>query len=492
MLVPLTIPPGIFRNGTNYQAAGRWYDGDLVRFYRGAIMPEGGWLKAASSAVSGKARGIHTWLANDGDRWAAVGTHTGLYAFNGGSIYNITPVGFTAGREDSFDGLGYGYGFYGAGPYGVKPAVTSIIDAATWTLDNWGQYLVACMNEDGIIYTWELDPVTLPLALTNAPVDNQGVFVTPERAVVAYGAGGVPRRVKWADGNDYTIWTAASNNTAGEKDIESKGKLNGHVKVREGTLLSTGVDIHLFEFVGSPFIYGIRKVSDACGFLGKHAGVSVEGGAFWMGQNSFFFYDGTVKALPSDVGDYVFKDINRVQGAKVYAGHNPTFGEVKWFYPSANSTEVNRSVSFNYRENHWNIGSMTRTAWAETGVFNNPLAVGTDGYIYQHELGWTADGTPITTGRFLEAGPVEIDRGNKVLHINQLLPDENTVGQVQVRFGTKFTPLGTEYDLGPYSMAPYSDMRVTGRQIAPRIEGLADADWRVGTFRFEVKTGGRR
>lgn len=42
-LFPLSFPPGIYRNGTEYQSKGRWYDGNLVRFYENTVRPIGGW-----------------------------------------------------------------------------------------------------------------------------------------------------------------------------------------------------------------------------------------------------------------------------------------------------------------------------------------------------------------------------------------------------------------------------------------------------------------
>jgi hypothetical protein len=492
MLVPLKVPPGIFRNGTNYQAAGRWYDGNLMRFFRGAIRPVGGWAKAADTMLTGKARGAHSWLGNDGNQWGAIGTNEKLYVYSGGSLYDVTPIGFTAGRQDSLAGPGYGYGEYGAGPYGITIA-TGSIEASTWSLDNYGQYLIACMSGDGNVYQWTLSTATPAAILTGAPTSNYGVFVTPERMVVCYGAEGVPRRVKWSDSTDTTIWTPSATNTAGSLDVESKGKFNAHLKVKGGTLLSTNADVHLMQYVGPPLIYGINKIGDSCGFIGHNAGVAVGAGAIWMGQNSFFTYDGSnVSVLPGDVDDYVFGRVNAVQSAKIICGHNPEWGEVWWFYPSGSSLENDSYVLYNYQEQHWNIGSIGRSSWISPGVFQFPLAAADDGYLYQHETGFDSDRSPITTGRFLQAGPVEITPGDRVLMLKQMIPDESTPGSVRVSFTTQFTPEGPSYSYGPYTIAPYTDVRMQGRQIATRLESVVDADWRLGLLRFDSAPGGRR
>lgn len=44
MLLKLDIPPGIYRNGTNYQSIGRYWDANLWRFHNGVQRPVGGWL----------------------------------------------------------------------------------------------------------------------------------------------------------------------------------------------------------------------------------------------------------------------------------------------------------------------------------------------------------------------------------------------------------------------------------------------------------------
>jgi hypothetical protein len=192
------------------------------------------------------------------------------------------------------------------------------------------------------------------------------------------------------------------------------------------------------------------------------------------------------------VQDYVFSDLNKVQSAKIYAGANTAFGEVWWFYPSANSTENDRYVIYNYREGHWSKGQLSRTAWTGSGVFEYPLATGANGYLYDHEFGWTADGSPLLATRYALAGPTEIGNGDQIIHADQLLPDEKTQGQTTITFKTRFTPEGTEQTFGPYSLTPYTDVRFTGRQVSLQVNGNADADWRVGVIRVDGKPGGKR
>jgi hypothetical protein len=229
-----------------------------------------------------------------------------------------------------------------------------------------------------------------------------------------------------------------------------------------------------------------------CGLVGPNAVAIIESGAVWMSNNGFFRFDGAMHDLPCEVSDYVFSDFNTTQKAKVYAGHNSLFGEVWWFYPSSASTENDRYVIWNYRENHWSIGQLPRTCWTDSGVFPYPLAVGADSYLYEQEEGWTADGAPLMSSRYLKAGPVQIGTGDRVMAVNQVIPDEKTQGQVELQFFTRFNPEGPDFPYGPFPLSGYTDVRFSGRQVAMEIVGNADADWRFGIARLDAVQAGRR
>jgi hypothetical protein len=491
-LVPLKLPPGVHRNGTNYEASGRFWDASLVRFFEGTIRPVGGWRKLdqAQTALTGKARAIHAWRSIV-SKFLAIGTHSKLYAStDGGAFEDITPSGFTAGRADSYPGQGYGFGTYSEGNYNESQTGTTTLDATTWSLDNWGDYLVGCSTTDGKIYEWSGSGIAT--VVTNAPTSNRMILVTPERHLVAFGSGGDSRVVAWSSQEDRNLWTPASTNTAGDLQLQTQGRIIAAKKVRGQTLILTDQDAHLMTYRGLPYIYGIERVGSGCGCVGANAVAVVDSGAIWMGRNGFFTFNGSVQPLPSDVSDYVFSDINATEYPKVFAGHNSLFREVWFFYCSSGSTEVDRYVTYNYLENHWSIGSLSRTCWADAGVLTKPAAVSADGYVYEHESGWTSDGAEIGADRYLTSGPVEVATGSNILYVRQVVPDERSAGDVRLRFTSKFTPEGDEYSFGPYTLSPYTDARLSGRQIAMKIEGVADDDWRVGTIRFEGTTGGQR
>lgn len=492
-LVPIAIPPGISRNGTEYESAGRWYSADLVRFFEGEKRPIRGWQKVADDAIAGVPRAMLAWKDNTGDRWIGLGTTEKLCAYQTGSVVDITPIGFTAGAEDAVSVDGYGAGAFGAGAYQGPRVLPEVTPASTWSLDTWGEFLVACMSSDGKLYEWQVNAGVVAQLIDNAPVDCQGCFVTPERHLVAYGAGGNPRLIQWSDSEDNTVWADEQTNTAGSKEVQTNGTIVTAIKYRGETILFTEVDTHTMRFIGGIFVYSIDKLSKASGIAGPNAGIAIDRGILWMGVNGFFSYDGAVNPLPCEVQDYVFSDINLTQLSKVHAGHNVAFGEVWWWYPSGESNEIDRYVIYNYREDHWMIGSsLSRTCWEDAGVFDYPIAMDAAGFIYQQESGWTADGTSIGSARTIRSGPIEISPGNRVMHVRQIIPDEKTQGQATLTLHAKFTPEDSYVAFGPFTLTPYTDVRLTGRQVSLEIKGVADEDWRVGSIRLDVTPGGRR
>jgi hypothetical protein len=492
MYIPLQLPPGVYKNGTEYQSKGRWNDANLVRWYEGTMRPVGGWRKRQTTQISGRPSGLIAWRDNSGDRWIAIGTHTKLYALNeAGTTKEITPSGFTAGIADAVSRLGYGYGVYGGFAYGVaRPDVGSIEPATTWSLDTWGQNLVACSSSDGKLYEWSLGfaTPTLAVAIANAPTNNQGLLVTDERFLFALGAGGNPRKVQWSDQEDNTEWTPSTLNQAGDFELTSVGTLQCGKRFRGSALLFTDVDVHVATYIGPPYVYSFERAGTGCGVISKQAVGVNDNAAIWMAKSGFWYYDGFVKPLASDVSDYVFSNINLTQASKVYCVHNSKFGEMWWFYPSATSNENDSYVLFNYRENHWSIGSLSRTAGTDAGVFTSPIMTSPDGFVYEHEVGFNYEGAQ----PYAESGPIEIATGDRVVSVNEMVPDENTQGDVQARFSTRFYPNAPEFNYGPYSMANPTSVRVTGRQLAVRIEGVTNSSWRVGVPRLNVVLGGKR
>jgi hypothetical protein len=488
--IPLQIPPGVYKNGTEYQSKGRWNGSNLVRWYENTIRPVGGWRKRSNTQMSGLARGLINWRDNSNNRRIAIGTHSNLYVMNeNGTVFDISPTSLVTGNADALLKIGYGYGTYGSSAYGVaRPDLGQFIPATTWSLDTFGEYLVACSTKDGRLLEWQLNTSNDAAPITNAPIDCTGLIVTQERFIFALGAGGNTRRIAWCDQENNTVWSPAATNQAGDFELTTIGSLMCAKRIRGATILFTNVDVHTATYIGPPFIYGFERIGAGCGVISKQSVAVIDNACIWMSDSGFWIYDGFVKPIKCDVGDYIFKNLNFTQSSKVYCVHNSTFGEIWWFYPSSASNECDSYVTYNYRENHWAIGTLARTCGTDRGIFSNPLLMSTDGYLYEHEVGFAYDGQTL----FAESGPVELGAGDRLMTLTGLIPDEMTAGDVQVRFSTKLYPNATEYNYGPYSLNSPTSVRLTGRQVSVKIEGVDLTDWRVGVIRFDGKLGSMR
>lgn len=494
-LIPLDIPAGFYRNGTDLEQAGRWRDGSLVRWRDNSLRPIGGWRERKTSFATNPVRGMHTWETNAGSAWLAGGSHDALMVMTGGgTLTDITPTDLATGREDAATNTGYGGGFYGYGYYGqpIQVSQNSVPqEATTWSLDNWGEYLVACHYDDGRLLEWQLNTASNAAPISNAPVDNLGLVVTEERFIFALGAGGNPRKVQWCDREDNTTWTAAATNEAGDILLQTSGQIMQGIRTRGQTLIITDTDAHTARYLGPPYVYGFERVGTSCGAISRKSASDVDVGVFWMGQRGFFRFDGnSVSEVPCDVHDYVFGDFNVAQQSKVWSIANGQYGEVWWFYCSSNSTEIDRYVALDYKENHWLIGELSRTSGVQRGVFRYPFMAGhnADTDIYDHEVGYNFDSA--TT--YAETGPISIGVGDQIARVTKLIPDEITQGDVDVTFKTRFYPNATETTHGPFTPANPTSVRFSGRQLRMRVEGQTATQWKVGNMRIDANAGGRR
>lgn len=491
-LVELTLPPGVHRHGTDMGSENRWRDVNLVRWRDGSMRPVGGWVERLPEAsLAAPARGAHAWVNNLGDRFLALGTFEKLHIIsNDTDLTDITPAGLSAGNVDAAANYGYGGGAYGAEAYGVRRVTSSgtLLPPTNWSLDNWGENLVACSDGDTGIYEWVYTSGTSAQPIANAPTATS-IIVTAERFLFALAADNNPRLVRWCDREDNTVWTPTAINEAGDIELQTPGQILCAVRVRGRTLILTNIDAHVASYQGPPTVYGFERVGDACGAVSRNAAVPVNEGAMWMGCNNFLYYDGSsVTEVPCEVHDHVYADINATQYGKVFGVHNQAFGEVWWFYPSGGSGENDRYVAYNYHANHWLIGELDRTAGVSPGVWQRPLWVSAGGGVYDHELG-TSHGGLVP---YAESGPINIDTGEVVARATELIPDERTQGDVQAYFRTRFHPNDVERTYGPYAMSNPTSVRFTGRQLRMRVEGAAVGDWRVGTMRLDIRPGGRR
>lgn len=440
-------------------------------------------------------RGLYAWRPLDGVPHLFIGTPTKAFIAAGGTLTDITPAGFTTGAADAALASGnYGAGAYGAGPYGTGDAAqANVVEANTWQHDNFGEDLVFWAFSDKKLYLWDKSVGGVGAAVTNAPTSNAGgLVVTPERMVVALGAGGDDRKVQWCDRENITVWTNLPENTAGDQILATKGRILTARVAKNETIIWTDIDLWAMRFIGGQFVYGFHKVGSQCGPMSRRSMAIVDGLAIWMGQGHFFAYTGVVEAIPSDVSDYVFADMNTLQVSKITADVRSQFNEIIWYYPSSASTENDRYVVFNYREQTWAAGLLQRTSGVDRDAFLTPLASDAGGVVYQHETGTSyLDHTGTALTPYAESGPIEIAQGERLMQVNEYIPDEKTLGDTRAYLYSSMYPTAAETQSGPFTTANPTIMRISGRLIRLRVEQVATR-WRVGTPSLDLVPGERR
>jgi hypothetical protein len=485
MYLPLALPPGFARNNTEYQSKGRWHTGDLVRWYGAQLGPIPGSRSRSDSAVTGKCRRMRVWTDNTATRWIGLATEQQFAVQNSaGDLFDITPADLTAGNADATAATGYGAGPYGSYAYGVpRPDTGTLTPATVCSVEPWGQYALFVSPADGRLFQWQLDTGTKAAAVAGAPTSLTGVVVAGQRFVMTYAG----RTVTWCDQGDITTWSAAATNQAGDQDLETSGQIVTGVRLGPQVLFLTDVDAHAANYLGPPFIWGFDKVGHGCGAISAGCAASSGAQVAWWGRNQFWIYDGAVRPLPCDVWDDLQADLNPSQHSKISAYHNAQNGEFWWFYPSTMDTENDSYVFWSYRGGYWAMGRMARTAAAEAPTFNFPLAVGTDGLVYEHEVA----GLEWADSPYADM-IVELGDGDRVMKVSAIVGDEKTVGQCTVSGGTRLYPGADEAAIAETALtSALTPLRFSGRQARLRF-AFTDAAARLGAPRLVVQAGGRR
>ncbi len=440
-------------------------------------------------------------------------------------------------------GYGWGTGTWSRLTWGsASTASTVVLDPASWSLDNWGQILIATIH-NGRSFTWDPSSsnalTTRAVLNTNMPSRSVMSIVSDrDRHLIHLGTEttlGSPSTqdkmfIRFSNQEDYDVYAPTSVNTAGTFQLDDGTKIVGACKGKDYIMVFTDTATYRMDFVGPPFTFSIRKVASNAGLIGQHAAVYANGAMWWMGATGgFYVYDGTVKAVPCLVEDFVFTNngagdlgLNFNSGEIIYAGINELYSEVNWFYPSANSTVIDRCVTYNYAENVWTTSSLDRTTWEGSTVYAAPFATDYQAseaptyptvngisngatILYQHETGVNqenADGTETAISSYIQSGEFEIGaegEGQYFMSVSRFIPDFKSLsGDAQVTIFVNRYPqsTATSSPLGPFTVTSSTtkiDTRARGRLAAVKIatDGL-DESWRYGTFSFDVRPDGRR
>ena len=442
---------------------------------------------------------------------------------NGGSNC-IGAYQINVGLDTSAFGAGWGIGFWGRGTWGSAastPVVTSTL--RVWSHDNFGEDLLMNVRNGGIYY-WDrsggvgaraVELSSLAGANATPTIAKQIIVSDRDRHIIAFGCDtednpGVqdPLAIRFSDQESLTDWQSTATNNAGELRLGSGSEIVMAVETRQQILVYTDDSLYAMQFLGPPFTFGVNHISENITTMGPLCAAAVEDNVFWMGQEEFYVYGGTVQRLPCTIRDFVFDDINLNQREKIVAATNTAFSEVWWFYPSESSDVNDRYVVYNYQQQVWYYGTLNRTAWIDRGIFDRPVAAGTDNYLYTQEQGFDADGSPITA--YIESSQIDIGDGDQFAFIKRLIPDltfrDSTAASPSANFTikTRNFPGGdylqsTEKAITKSASVPveqFTDqvhLRLRGRSFAMRVESdEAGVGWRLGSPRLDIRPDGRR
>jgi hypothetical protein len=436
----------------------------------------------------------------------------------------------SVGSDVSYFDFGWGTGTWGLSTWGTArdpSAVTgSSLDSRVWQLDSYGEDVV-CQLVDGGTYLWDTSAGANSPAvqIAGAPTNSTFALVsTPDRHLICFGTEEIigdptsqdPMFVRFSDQEDISVFEPTATNTAGGQRLTDGSHIVSAIRSRGQILIFTDTSMHGMQYVGPPYTFGFSQLGTNCGLVGPHAVADVNGVAMWMGLGAFYVFDGTVKKIPCTIQDYVFKDLNRVQNTKIHIGVNSEYNEVTWWYCTGNSDYIDRYATYDYLEGVWSTGSMTRTAWRDTGSYDKPIAseyfktsnatpVGNTirgltagrSVIYYQETGVNAVDQPIRA--YLRSGYFDIGDGDQIMFMKRFIPDfRNFVGDMTLQLLLRAFPsdTATVSSLDPYIINPNTekvDTRARGRQISISMEtDTIDSTWRFGTLRVDIVADGLR
>jgi hypothetical protein len=442
---------------------------------------------------------------------------------NGGASV-VGAYQISIGLDTSTFGAGWGVGFWGRGTWGsaaATPIITSTL--RIWSHDNFGEDLLINPRNGGIYYwdrsgglaTRAVSLDSLSGANATPTIAKQVIVSDRDRHVIAFGCDpeatpGVqdPLTIRFSAQESLTDWAATATNSAGELRLGSGSEIVTAVETRQQVLVYTDTALYAMQYLGPPFTFGINLVSENITTMSPLAAIAVEDNVFWMGLKEFYVYGGTVQRLPCTVRDYVFSDFNFNQREKVVASTNTAFSEIWWFYPSSGSDVNDRYVVYNYMEQAWYYGTLNRTFWMDRSIYDNPIAAGTDNYLYEQETGFDADGSALTA--YIESSQIDLGDGEQFAFIRRMIPDVTfrnstaLVPTVQMTLKTRNFPGGaylqsTDKDIVKTASVPveqFTDqvhVRLRGRSFALRVESdETGVGWRLGSPRIDVRADGRR
>ena len=490
----------------NADTAGTGGSGTAITLTSVTGFPTGGGIIAVDNELityTGISSNDLTGITRGTNGTATAGTSNGQAHSNGATVTNAT----------NFSGFG-----------SAVNASTVVLEPGLWSLDNFGQVLIATIA-NGKTFTWNAGaatPLTTRASTTtsgfatgNNPTASRVTLISPTtRHLIHLGTettiGDTTTQddmfIRFSDQEDINTYAPSATNSAGTLRIQDGTKIIGAIKAKEVILIFTDNALYTMKFIGAPFTFQLDQVGTNCGLIGKNAVVEIDGAAFWLSQKGFFLFDGTVKSIPCTVEDFVFDNFDTTKGQQVAAGLNNLFTEITWYYPSSGSTFNDKYVVFNYGESTgvpggvWYTGTEARTSWMDATIYPTPYAtkysstadgtfpvvIGQDGLgqtkYFEHEVGTdqvNEDGSTTTVASFIKSFDIDLEQkqrdargrssgpkiaGEVFLAMRRFVPDfKNLQGNAKISLAVKRYPQQSDSTttLSPFTVTSSTDKKDT-------------------------------
>jgi len=490
----------------NADTAGTGGSGTAITLTSVTGFPTGGGTIAVGNELityTGISSNDLTGITRGTNGTATAGTSNGQAHSDGATVTNAT----------NFSGFG-----------SAVNASTVVLEPGLWSLDNFGQVLIATVA-NGKTFTWNAGaatPLTTRASTTTSgfatgsnPTASRVTLISPTtRHLIHLGTettiGDTTTQddmfIRFSDQEDINTYAPSATNSAGTLRIQDGTKIIGAIKAKEVILIFTDNALYTMKFIGAPFTFQLDQVGTNCGLIGKNAVVEIDGAAFWLSQKGFFLFDGTVKSIPCTVEDFVFDNFDTTKGQQVAAGLNNLFTEITWYYPSSGSTFNDKYVVFNYGESTgvpggvWYTGTEARTSWMDATIYPTPYAtkysstadgtfpvvIGQDGLgqtkYFEHEVGTdqvNEDGSTTTVASFIKSFDIDLEQkqrdargrssgpkiaGEVFLAMRRFVPDfKNLQGNAKISLAVKRYPQQSDSTttLSPFTVTSSTDKKDT-------------------------------
>lgn len=421
--------------------------------------------------------------------------------------------------------VGWGSGAWGLGTWGFGQQ--DVEQLRLWNHATYGEDLIFGPR-GGALYYWDTSAGvnvrgTLISGNDTPTVHNALLVSDVSRFVMCFGTNDIgssvrdPMLVRWSDQENYSFWTPLATNQAGSLRLSLGSFIVTARQNRQEVLVWTDRALYSMQYQGPPFVWGAQSLADNISIAGPNAVAIASGVAFWMGTDKFYVYNGQVQPLNCDVQRYVFDNLNEFQADQICCGTNEAFDEVWWHYPSNGSTVNDRYVVYNYVENTWYYGTLSRTAWFDSPFKGKPVAASNNKLII-HEQGTdnleNSVAVPITS--HLVSADFDIGEGDRFAFVWRIIPDITFRGSsaTNPRVTMELVPLrdpGAGYTVPASTggnssqpvvrsaiipveaFTPQINIRVRGRQLVMRIASdQSGVLWQLGVPRLDLRADGRQ